>query len=72
MLPEEIPVKGRKHIETFRESIIPRTQEEVPEIMTSLLPIARKEKVTGKIELNLANGGVRSISLESTKEIVEK
>lgn len=72
MLPKEIPVQTRKHIQTFRETIAPRTQEEVPSIVSALLPIAKAQRVTGTIVLNLSQGGVRNVVVENIEEIEKK
>jgi hypothetical protein len=72
MLPEEIPVQTRKHIQTFRETIAPRTQEEVASIVAALLPIAKEQRVNGSIMLNLAQGGVRNVVVENIEEVEKK
>jgi hypothetical protein len=72
MLPEQIPVQTRKHIQTFRETIVPRSQKEVPDIVTSLLPIAKTQGVNGSVTLNLAQGGVRNIVVDTVEEVTKK
>lgn len=63
----DIPVTSQKHIETYFQTITPRTQDEVPAIVDALRTIAKNDKVTGRIQLNLKQGGVRSIDVESTE-----
>jgi hypothetical protein len=65
---ENIPVTSQSHIEIHRETITPETQAQVADILTALLPIAKTEKVTGTISVNLADGGVRTISVERREE----
>ena len=68
MEPEEINVTARKHIEIHRETITPPSREDVPNLLVALLAIARKETVTGKIQVDLVKGGVRSIQAERIEE----
>jgi len=63
-----MPITAQKRIETYHQTITPQSQGDVPDILTSLLPIARAEKVTGTISVRLRYGGVASISVERVEE----
>jgi hypothetical protein len=69
---EEIPVTSTKHIQIFRETITPPSKDHVRPILDALLDVARKDKVTGKIEINLIQGGVRTLNTEQIEESVAK
>lgn len=65
---EQIPVTSSKHIETYHETITPESRDQVLPIVTTLTALARDGKITGKIQLNLVQGGVRTIDVENVTE----
>ena len=69
---EEIPVTSTKHIQIFRETITPPSKDHVRPILDALLDVAHKDKVTGKIQINLVAGGVRSVNTEQIEERIAK
>jgi len=68
MLEEEIPVTVSKKIETYRQTITPRSPDEVLAIVSALAGVARQKNVTGTITINVAQGGVRTIDVENCDE----
>jgi hypothetical protein len=69
---KEIPVTSTNHIQIFRETITPTCKEQVRPILDALLDVAHKDKVTGKIQINLVAGGVRSVNTEQIEERIAK
>jgi len=70
-LEKEFPVHSRKKVITYRETLIPRTQEEVPEIVAALLPITKLGKMDGNIVIAISNGGVRNVVVDSVEEVIQ-
>jgi hypothetical protein len=68
MEAEDMPLTAQKRVEIHHQTFTPRTQADVPELLASLLPIAKAECVTGRIVLQLNNGGVRNVQVERIEE----
>jgi hypothetical protein len=69
---EDINVTARKHIQTYRETITPVTQEEVTALIEKLRALAKRQRVTGTISLVLSQGGVRNVIVENIEEVDKK
>jgi hypothetical protein len=70
-IEKEFPVHSRKKVITYRETLIPMTQEEVPEIVAALLPITKLGKMDGNIVIAISNGGVRNVVVDSVEEVIQ-
>lgn len=66
--PINIAVISRKHIQTYRETITPGSRDQVISLLEMLLSIARNDRVTGRIHMDLIGGGVRAIHVERVEE----
>ena len=62
----------RKYTKTCKDTITPRTQEEVPDILGELLPQAKKHRVNGSIVISISQGGVRNIVVENIEEVAKQ
>lgn len=60
----EIPVSSSEQFATYRQVIRPPNQEEIAYLLAALHRILRSQRYTGKITLNLNQGGVRDIITE--------
>lgn len=70
--PDELPIRSQKHIQTWRQTIVPPDQYAVAGIVASLLSIAKRGHVNGSIVLNLSQGGVRNVVVENVEEVEKK
>jgi hypothetical protein len=61
MEANDIPVVKREQFETYKQTIRPRNQEEVDEIMTALHKTMRLDKFTGSVNITVSQGGIREI-----------
>ena len=66
MEAHEIPVIRETRTETFEQTIRPRNQEEVPDLLLSLCRMMRQTKFTGTIHGVVNEGGVQFITTAQT------
>ena len=64
-----MPVTARKKVTTYRETITPLSQEQVPEIVESLREIAHSGKLNCSVTMIFYRGGCTAIKTESAEEI---
>ncbi len=63
-----IAVISRRQTLTSRETITPASRDQVQELLAALISMARVEKITGRIHIDLLTGGVRAIHVERVEE----
>lgn len=65
----EIPVAHAEQFATYRQVIRPPDQEGVALLLTALHRILRSQRFTGKVTLNLNQGGVRDLITEQVTAV---
>lgn len=61
---ETINVRKRERVATLRQVITPESQDEVSAILAGIIDSYRTAKITGKLQVNFNQGGVRDFVTE--------
>jgi hypothetical protein len=67
----EIQVTKSEQIATYRQIITPMKQENVPEILLTLLKVYRASHITGPVTLNFRSGGVSNLVCDQIAHVPE-
>ncbi len=70
MEESEIPVTKQKILTTHIQTITPESRDSVIPLLSKLLEICRSGKIHGTIQINLSQGGVRTLVTETYEERV--
>lgn len=71
MAEKQIIVTKSEQFATYRQTIIPPTAEDVPQIMAALFELYRSYKITGPLVITFNQGGIRSFTADQIVRVPE-